>query len=727
MKKQLLFGAALAISFAAIAQRPAPTSAVIHAVDRSAELTALRNADLHEDAPLSPMYGSGQMQPGQSRPAAPPSTFNWSLLCGSMNAYGMLSSNQRPLQYNPALNAVSFIHRKSTTYNETPSLPATAKSGVIVAEISTNWGATWDSTCLYSNATDWGRYPQGGIYNPTGNTNIANAYVLGSGPTVGASSFSGSWYASKQLNAFNTTASTVPGAQQFYTFSGATYPANMNRHAWPRNGFSVTNDGVAHALGILGDDLQGTATMRGYAVMTGVFNGTAIDWKMDSIIPSAIIKADGVSKHLQEGQMVWNPAGTIGYVVGIGVRTGATLANRAYQPIIYKCDKTTNPSATWTLTSQLDFNTTFTTVGYHLPERPVTYPVVTGSATAMPYSNDFDITIDANNNLHVGIVFMSGYSDHPDSLGYYTSYGSIANPGESYKWQHLPGERPYIYDFIGDGTSPWRMLTVDSMSSEGPGFASGQSGYNDNPWDPSGTNGQKLSIDGRLQLGRTPDGQYVSFSWSETDTLFTNNAFKYNTLPDVKVRMLAVSSATSTYHMNIGSEVNATGSDNNVRSRATLHYSSPMSGSATVFSNAPAVTFTVDVRMPMTVTNSNPFSQLTNNATWFGDNKLSFVFPKLATSANDVGVAEFNAIATTLNVYPNPAHSAAVVSFVAETSGSVEVSVKNALGQNLRVINTQANVGENKVAVDLSGLATGIYLVNVKSGTTNATKKLLID
>ncbi len=725
MKKQLLLVAAVAIGFAGFSQRSVPANVIIRPVDRAAELAALRNADLFEPAPVSPMYGGGQLEPSAARPASPPATYNWGLLCGSMNAYGMLSSNQRPLQYNPALNAVSFIHRKSATYNETPSIPSTAKSGVIVAAVSTNWGATWDSTCLYSNATDWGRYPQGGIYNPSGNSNIANAYVLGSGPTVGANSFSGSWYASKALSAYNTTASAVPGAQQFYTFTGGPYPANVNRHAWPRHGFSVTNDGVVHALGILGDDLQGTSTMRGYAVMTGTFNGSTFDWKMDSIIPSAILKADGVSKHLTEGQMVWNSAGTVGYVVGIGVRAGATLANRSYQPIIYKCDKTTSPSATWTLTNQLDFTNTFTTVGYHLPGRPVTYPTVTGDTTAIPYTNDFDITIDANNNLHIGIVFMCGYSDHPDSLAYYTSFGSIINQGESYKWQHLPGNRPYIYDFVGNGTAPWKMFTVDSMSTEGPGFASGQSGYNENPWDNTGANGQKLSIDGRLQLGRTPDGQYVTFSWAETDTLFTNNGFKYNTLPDLKVRAMAVSSSTAPYIMNFGQEVNATQMDNNVRSRATLHYISPMTGTATVFPAAGSF-FTVDIQMPMTVTNSNPYSQLTNNATWFGNNKLSFTFPKIPSGLPD-GVSEINSLEASMHIYPNPARSMAIVGFVSGTSSSMEVSVKNALGQTVRTLTTQSVIGENAIAIDLSGLSSGIYLVNVKTGGAMVTKKLLVD
>jgi hypothetical protein len=473
---------------------------------------------------------------------------------------------------------------------------------------------------------------------------------------------------------------------------------------------------------VLGNDLQGTTTMRGYAVLTGTFNGSAFDWRMDSIIPNAIMKSDGISKHLSEGQMVWNSAGTIGYVVGIGVMNGATLANRSYQPIIYKLDKSVSASASWSLVTQLDFNTTFTAIPYHLPGHPVRYPVVTGDTTAIPFTNDFDITIDANNNLHVGIVFMSGYSDHPDSLQFYSTYVSLINAGESYRWQHLPGQRPYIYDFIGNGTSPWKMLTIDSISSEGPSSQTGKAGYNDNPWDNTGTNGAKMEIDSRLQMGRTPDGQYVSFSWAESDSLFTNGQLKYNTLPDVKARLLALTSGTGTYVMDAGPDLNVTGSDNNVRTRATFHYMSPITGAATVYTSVTGF-YTVDVKVPFTVTNSNPYSQLTNNATWFGNTNCSFKFKQPST----VGISELASQLSESVLYPNPAKTSVVFACNLEQSAAVEVTIVNTVGQVMRSYKAQASVGENKMNLDLAGLSAGIYMVNVKAGAANTTKKLIIE
>jgi hypothetical protein len=102
--------------------------------------------------------------------------------------------------------------------------------------------------------THWGRYPQGAIYSPPNNTSIANSYIVGSGPTVSGSAFTGNWYASKQLNSFNNVASTAPGAQQFLAFGLSTYPPNLKEHGWSRVGFTSTDDGKVRSLAIVEGD-----------------------------------------------------------------------------------------------------------------------------------------------------------------------------------------------------------------------------------------------------------------------------------------------------------------------------------------------------------------------------------------------------------------------------------------------------------------------------------------
>lgn len=740
MKKQLLIGTALFAAMSAFPQTGKVSGGSAGKANHKAEILPA-TAGVNEDL-LSPMPGSGIMTPvanPEQDMSKAVTSVNWGLLTGSSNCYGQLVSTTRPLGYNPELNAVSYIHRKSDYYQESPSIASGAKSGVIVANVSTDFGTTWDSTAIWADATNWGRYPQGGIYNPTGNTTLANAYVVGTGPTVAGSTWSGNFYTSKKLNSFDATASTVPGAQYFFDFALTSYPTGEFAHGWTRNGFSATNDGKVRAVGILEGDLQALSTVKGFAVLTGTFNGSTFDWKMDSLMPPCTIDATGEKNLNPDPVMVWNQAGTVGYVVGIGSLQTGTLATNGMQPIIYKYDSRNNATPTWTLMNGIDFNapnmrkviiskfqSRIGMGGLHI--------LADGDTVGVPFFNDYDCTVDANGNLHIGATFYSHSNDQPDSLNFLQTFTTSINPSERYSWRMVNGSRPYLWDFYGDGSS-FTPLLVDSIASEGPSPASGQRGYNDNPWDPSGTGSAKVNMDSRIQLGRTVDGNHVVISWVESDSAFTNNQFKWNSLPDLKVRAIAVASGTnnaaykldigtSTNSNVIGAEQNLTVNDNNVRTRATLHYMSQVSPNGTVIASN-ANNYPVDIRVPFSITNSNPYSQLTNNVTWYGDAKVTFRFPQVPF--DDTNIFDNEGIFSGTAIYPNPAQGSAVVKFGMSQSATVEVTVMNAVGQVVKSTKVQGNVGENAIRVDLSGIASGIYMVNVKAGDSKTTKKLIVE
>lgn len=654
-----------------------------------------------------------------------PTYITWQALCGSMNVYGMLLSGQHPLQYNPKLNAISFIHRKSDYYNCSPAVPTAAESGVIVAEISTNGGISFDSTCVWSNANEWGRYPQGGIYNPPSNTLIANAQIVGSGVTVNSTGFSGTWYASKSLTAINNSASTVPSAQQAFSFLNGPYSAAMPRHGWMSQGFTVTDDGIAHAVGVLGDDLSNTTSMRGYAVLTGSFNGQTFDWSIDSLLPNAVKKADSISLQIAEAKMAWNNAGTVGYIVGTGAFRDAQLSNRSYQPIIYKIDKTVSASATWTLLPALDFNTQYSMVTAHLEKIPVTWPVLTGSAVALPFVSEFDITVDSLNRLHLAAIFMSGYSDHPDSLQYYSTYSTSINPTEFYRWKHIPYYHPYIYDFVSQSNNYFQVLLIDSMSSESPGVVAGDPGYLDNPWDAD-VDGTKISIDARLQLSRTQNGKYIFFTWAESDSLFTNSQYKYNNLPEVKIKALEIVPNCGGF-LSSNFELSLTQSDNNVRSRGTLHYASPITGPYTTTTNHAQQTYSIDVKLPITVTNSNPYSQLTNNQTWFSYAVCSFKFFEALRIQNTLctSIEKQELQAASFELIPNPTKEKVTLKFGQISSSSTTIRIHNIAGQ---LLYSSADMSsETSSELNLSGIPAGIYFVSVSRGGLVQTKKIIIE
>ncbi|MEI8136186.1 MAG: T9SS type A sorting domain-containing protein, partial [Bacteroidota bacterium] len=699
MKKQLLVGSALLAVISVFPQngsRPAGfhnTAGIIAGKFSSETNPVLKQA-------IGPVENPN-VEPEQSAAAMPPSTINWKLIGGSNNIYGSLVSSTRPLQYNAKLNAVSFVHRKSFAYQASPMIASTATSGIIVAEISTNWGTTFDSTCIYQNATNWGRFPQGGIYNPAGNTNIANAYFVGSGPTVGSASFSGNWYASKKLDAFNNT----PGAdQQFIASNAASYAANMSGHGFSRLGFACNDDGVAHSMGYIADNNLTIAGLRGYALVKGVFNAGAFTWTMDSIIPSVLIDGAG-DKVIGNAQMAWNQAGTVGYAMILGVSTTATGSNKGYQPLVYK---TTNSGTSWAQIPSIDFNSAaMQPLVNHLAAS-------TNTLVRIPSFSDFDVVVDANDRLHLAAIFKSGYSDHVDSLGYTQSFTISINPGSEYAWDHTPGKRPYLYDFITDGTSAWTAMTIDSLGSQEASGTSGNPGYNENPWDPTAANSGKTdNVDSRIGLARTPDGKYITYCWSESDTNATTGQLKYNNKPNLRTRCMAIGSITAQYNLST-TEINVTkvslgqGTNNaNVTNRATLNYMSPTTGSATSIPGAAVGSSSVDIYTPIVVTNSNPYAQLTNNTIWYQSGKLSYYFPP----PNGVKENAQNSANNSL-IYPNPASNNAVLAIDLKDNSNVDITVLNIIGQTVKTNKAQGQVGQNNINIDLNGLSTGIYLVN---------------
>lgn len=717
MKKQLLFGSALLAAVTAYSQNTGgktKPSGVINMAQKLAAKYSVIAVEPQGAAKLNiPAYNEASSAKEAEVANTTATSISWKAIAGSQNVYGMLVSQTRPLQYNDNVNVVSFIHRKSSTY--TPA--ANGNSGTIVAEISSNWGTSWDSTCIWADATNAGRYPQGAVYNPVGNSSVGNAYIVGAGPTVAGSAFSGNFYASKQLNAFNNAASTAPNAMQFFDF--VTTNTAVAHHGWSRMGFTSTDDGVVRSLALIENDPTGLSTVRGAAVVKGTFNAGVFNWTTDSLIPACITKTTGEKQIYSAPQMVWNEAGTVGYVVFIGAAATATGSNKGWQPIVYK---TTNSGSTWALLSGINFSSpTYSAVLDHI------YPVNTNTALIVPFFNvgeGYDCVVDANNKLHIGTTIVGTYSTHQDSLAYTFSFTTSINPSDNYQWKHIPGEQPYLYDFYGDGTSAWAYRTIDSLSSEGPSSDPAGSGFSENPWDNTGSGGAKIETDSRIQLGRTPNGQYITFSWSESDSNVTNGSKKWNNLPNIKTRLLNASTGSlSATELNVSKVAVGQGTNNpNVANRATLHYMSPTTGTPAVVTGSG--TYTVDIKTPFTVTNSNPYSQLTNNVTWYSSNTLSYAF-----GGSPVSLKDNAAVTSAINsvIYPNPTKDNATLAIDVKENSTVTIEIYNLVGALVKTSTVNAIVGSNAFNVDLANLNSGIYMANVKVGNSVSTKKLIIE
>lgn len=745
MKNQLLLGSALLASVIAVAQNSG-TRATVRPIDPNKYL--MNKVSTPTEPPIQALAPiANPTQPSVVAKTTASTSIVWNAISGSMNIFGVLTTDQKPLQYNDELNTVSFIHRKSPTYISNPvASPSTAASGVIVGMFTKDWGNTWDSTAVWNNNVQHARYPQGGLYNPPGNTSLSNAYVVVTGPvtSAGGTGWVGNYAASKKLDVFNNVASTATMAQQFFDASAPTASV-LGRLSFLRNDFHSPEDGRVWAMASIFDDPAGTtiATQgwRGTRILKGTFNSTnnAFDWTSDSIKPPVVITTTAGSSAgvknapmLLSNRMAWSESGQVGYVYFMGSLQGRTGRNVGIQPIVYR---TIDHGATWHPIDGINFDDTYfkKPVLDHIPG------TILDTTYKIPFfleSSDtpgIDAVVDADNNLHIAATVAGTTKRSTDSLLASSFTFSLSSDNEEgYSFGHTPGLRPYVYDFICKPSSAtstasgatWSVVVVDSMSTEAPGTAATDAGVNDNPWNVNPDGNTKAPVSPRLQLSRTSNGKYIVFTWSESDTIFTNGVRKWNSMPDIKARVMDV---TRGYTVN-PIEINLTTPDGGfadpgVSTKAFMQYVSPECKYVTEYTTFPSLTNGVEIILPVTISNSSPLSQLTGNTHWYTSAALSFTYATL-----DVGIAENNYASVKNSViYPNPAKNNATLNINMKESSKVSVSVMNTVGQVVKTNTVSTVAGDNKIDVDVRGLAAGIYLVNVTSGNSTSTKKLIVE
>jgi hypothetical protein len=102
----------------------------------------------------------------------------------------------------------------------------------------------------------------------------------------------------------------------------------------------------------------------------------------------------------------------------------------------------------------------------------------------------------------------------------------------------------------------------------------------------------------------------------------------------------------------------------------------------------------------------------------------------LTTTSNNVGINEIkNDVVALSNVYPNPARSTekSVIAFNLKESATVNVSIMNLMGQEVKNLFTQSFTdGAHAEFLDLSGLKPGVYMVNMTVNGTTVSKKLSV-
>lgn len=684
MKKQVLFG------FVAL------TALSVNAQTSSKTITNLK-AKKYENFKIVPIEGNVTSSKTSTLTSASKKVTSgfYNRIGSSSNAFGVYTDNPNPLSYNANINTVGFVLRASD--NIWNSIGAEGNTGTIVFNWSSNNGTSWDSTILAASSSHLNRYPSGAIFNPAGNTVPANAYAVGSGPwwiAPGGSSWQGSFFASKQLG---TGYTTVAGTTTYLDNLALVIPQKKHDNAY--TDFQITSDGFAHVAGGIYTDVNNiTSTpLRGYRgamLDKGTFSAGSFTWTQDSLKP--LIKLDGAGDKVfdETFTMAWSENGQIGYVcfLGVDVNAVAGTSQNSYQPYLFK---TINGGVTWSHYSPL-FN--FATIPAIASRLIATKLLPALKKPFFSSSEGFNSTVDAAGDLHLFTSMGSAYSDHIDSLGY--SY----SPNYNKVWN-------YLVDLKTSGAG-WSAMIVDSLSCERPTKV-------ESSWTSSSGN---LPYNSRLQISRTPDGNNIFYSWSDSDSNIVQSSFPhFNISPDVYMKGYDVISNKMTCKKNM------TSGRVGIEYNAFFFYASPTVAKPTATSYL----------IPTTITQGDGGvnnGDVTVSHYYIGDNTFTqseftvTVNTPGCVSSTGVSVKEESTLVSSLNFYPNPASTNGTVDILLVENAKMELVVINSVGQVVYTTAVNGFAGSNKVNIDLNNLSNGLYFYQVNmANSKTVTKKFVVN
>lgn len=612
----------------------------------------------------------------------------------SINGFNILEKSSKPFCYNSKINILSFIHNKSQTYNASPF----SNSGTIVGMTSNNFGVSWDSTCIWTNATQFGRFPQGGIYNPLGNTNKNNSYFVGCGPLNNGSGWIGNWYASKSINGSGTNS---PGSDMQANLDAAPF---IKKHAMSRYSFCTIEGGFSRSMANIVNDVNGTTAnsygLRGFAMVKGQFNAGSFIWSVDSFIPCVQTKTSG-AKYLKNSVLqAWSENGQIGYVIALGVRCNASICQSSYQPIVYK---TTNGGSSWALIPGASFNNSL------IDNRIAgTYLNPNLKIPQFTTNEGWDAIVDYQGDLHLSCTVLGSYSNHIDSLDYNLVYGS-----ESYNHSYIGSfDYPTIYDFKLNTDGLWSAMIVDSMGTEGPSGNWGMPGFNQNPW-VDGL-GARVDLNSRIQLSSTDDGKKIFYTWTESDSLTVG--LKWNIYPDIKIKSLDVASNKLT------SRINVTTGVSNADQMSYFHFTCNKAISSS--STCASVPFVIshnplnNSSLPIQHYFIDGLNVCTNNYS-ISPVGLSFYtfFQNCSVDINESTKNEHE-----ISVYPNPSNG--LFSVLSEKEKINQITIMDNLGRKVFEESNFSN--DNSMTINLDNFTRGVYYITVRLDNNVITKKIII-
>jgi len=646
MKKLLLFSLALGLGTMTYAQSPSRQS--------YKQNTQAPAAISYFDAPSFDQAGPVNNHKS-TKTAISAITFGY-----SANVYTMLVEQSNCLTVNEDVGVINFTHRGGAS-------TASTASGDILHSFSTDGGDTWKTDFMLANsATHANRYPSGAIYNPVGNTNVNDAYIVYAGPAHDAGVWNNTFFGSAKFDSTNISNQYIPS-------SGALV----------RKGITATTDGKIHVMGASYTEVsQSPYTYKTDTVflMTGTFNNTSnsFDWstyKMSTF--NFVLRTNGsqagTSYHWNSA---WSDDGVVGYYWTFG--RYASNDYRSFQPLVWK---TVDNGTTWTMETPFDFST-LTNITDWLQN-------MKGMTTSRPqFSTSADGVVDANGKLHLVATVNAAFSNNDDSLGYSFTVAGTGTDGHMYN----PVFDIFMTDNGWDAQYLGKVYTV-AVEATNCNYGSGT---------------DAITWDERIQASRTKDGTKVFAAWADSDTAtapINGDGFQYNLLPNIIVAGYDINSGKRTLPTNftIGTSIDGD---------CFFHYLSDV-----VMTNAG--TYTIPI------TEIDKGTDPTNTITHNYIKGIDFTDADFVT--NPGFSSTINNIASVSQNRPNPFSGTTTIDVKLTQSSSVVVEVMNVTGQKVMELNNGTlNAGNHSFKINASQLSSGIYFYTVRAGNSSVTKKMIV-
>ena len=312
------------------------------------------------------------------------------------NMYSVLEGNCRMVDANSALNFVTFAHRNDD------HLFVNTNLGQYRFDRSMDRGLTWTSNVgpitenpQLLDGVHNGRYPQGIIYNPTGNLIADSALFI----------YSGTWHDQPAAGGAGTWVGDLRGRGKLTGDS-----SNFNVHLDSlNNAMTAIGTGLTQgAPGVFwnvnqdytGNFSGGAQLTTGVIIEKGVWNTVTrdVDWTVNANIPQNFIQYSNNGTNVSAAtsfSIAFDPTGQYGWVACLG----DTIGNSGYQPILWR---TVDAGANWTGPYIMDL-TSIPQVVSNLGTVTATYATTPGTPTTLIPTTAFELalTVDVNGTPHI--------------------------------------------------------------------------------------------------------------------------------------------------------------------------------------------------------------------------------------------------------------------------------------------------------------------------------------